>query len=201
MAHYLNMKTCRICKTEKSSSEFYISRKASDGLNIYCKACDNKKRVELNHRKKEMKLSAPKAAFKREPLPKKAAPKKMVPKRSAPVKAAPVKAPAPPKKCQLDQNFLNEALKFNKKCRDNIKKQQRKSILKIKSINSAEFLRISKSRVGDKSSVSALVIINKKPIKYISEYIENSQADDLILAMNNSPIAVAESLLNDGALL
>ena len=113
----------------------------------------------------------------------------------------PQKKAIKPRSGQLDPNFLDEALRASKKCRDNIKKQQRKSLLKIRQVVSAEFLRISKSRVGDKSSVSALVIINKKPIKYVSEYIENSQADDLILSMNNSPVTVAENLLSNGALL
>ena len=189
MAHYLNMKTCRICNIEKSKSEFYKLTNSRDGLNSYCKKCDNKRRAESKRSKnKDTKIVKPKAVakpkrkiIKREPLPQ----KKVIKPRSG----------------QLDQNFLDEALRVNKKCRDNIKKQQRKSLLKIKQVVSAEFLRISKSRVGDKSSVSALVIINKKPIKYVSEYIENSQADDLILSMNNSPITVAENLLNNGALL
>ena len=190
MAHYLNMKTCRICNIEKSKSEFYKSSSTKDKLNIYCKKCDNEKRARYLKKKREAESLQPKPKatakpkrkiIKREPLPQKKAIK--------------------PRSGQLDQNFLDEALRVNKKCRDNIKKQQRKSLLKIKQVVSAEFLRISKSRVGDKSSVSALVIINKKPVKYISEYIENSQADDLILSMNNSPVTVAENLLSNGALL
>lgn len=187
------MKTCKICNIEKSASDFYKVKKNSDGLNTYCKKCDNAKRAEsIKKKRRELSLSQPNLKVKPKLTKKLAAQREPLPQKTTPVRT---------KSNQLDQNFLTEVLKLNKKYREDIKKRQRKSLLKIKHVVSAEFLRISKSCVGDKASVSAMAVINKTPIKYVSEYIESNQADDLIFSMNSTPKVVAEMLIKNGALL
>lgn len=49
-------KTCSICKTVKSHSEFYKMKKSTDGADTYCKKCRlrrNKRWVRKNKKKRQ----------------------------------------------------------------------------------------------------------------------------------------------------
>jgi len=41
-------KTCKICEKEKNKSEYYLDKKATDGLYTYCKECVSKQRAEYH---------------------------------------------------------------------------------------------------------------------------------------------------------
>ena len=50
------MKRCPVCATEKQESEFSKNKSAYDGLQTYCKKCQNQKMADLRKKEKEIDL-------------------------------------------------------------------------------------------------------------------------------------------------
>ena len=51
------MKRCPVCATEKQESEFSKNKSAYDGLQTYCKKCQNQKMADLRKKEKEIDLT------------------------------------------------------------------------------------------------------------------------------------------------